>query len=125
MMTTITTSGFGRSIMNKELCNLICGCLQTDECIAHCNYDPCCTCERLANYLEANGCVILPWKIGDTIYYITDRGTIARDTVIRLTITKKSVNPLLEKHTTGFWKHYKWFRTLPEAEDYLKQEKRV
>ena len=111
--------------MNKELCKLICACLQTDECIAHCNYGPCCTCQRLTNYLEANNCEVLPWKIDDTVYYITDKGTIDTDIVIRLTITKIGVNPLLKRHKTSFWKSYKgkWFRTLTEAEEFVEELK--
>lgn len=107
----------------KRLTQLICESYQTDECIAHCNYGPCCTCERIANYLATSGCVVLPWKIGDTIYYITDRDTIETDTVIRLTITKNGVNPLLDKHTTGFWKHYKWFTSYDAAKTALKELK--
>lgn len=111
--------------MNKELFNLVCGSYQTDECIAHCNYGPCCTCLRITNYLEANGCVILPWKIGDTVYYITDNYQIDTDTIIRLTITSTGINPLLKRHKRGFWKSYKgrWFKTLFEAEDYLEELK--
>lgn len=106
----------------EKLTQLICECLQTDECIAHCNYGPCCTCKQIANYLTECGCSILPWHIGDTIYYINPQtNAIETDTVIRLTITKSSCNPLLDKHNTGFWKCYKWFRTRPEAEEYIKE----
>lgn len=109
----------------ERLVQLICESYQTDACIAHCNYGPCYTCERIANYFEASGCMVLPWKIGDTIYYITDRATIDTDTVIRLTITKKGINPLLDKHNTSFWKYYKckWFRTEEEAKTALKELK--
>ena len=106
-----------------RITQLVCECIQTDECIAHCNYGPCCTCTRIANYLSQCGCRILPWKIGDIIYYISPRNTIETDTVIRLTVTKNGVNPLLDKHTTSFWKCYKWFRTEEEAKDYLKELK--
>lgn len=111
--------------MNKELLTLVCQCLQTDECIAHCNYGPCCTCQRIANYLETAGCRVLPWKIGDVVYYITDKGTLDTDTVIRLTVTEAAVNPILKRHKNSFWKSYKgkWFRTLPEAEEFLEQLK--
>lgn len=108
--------------MSKELTQLVCECIQTDECIAHCNYGPCCTCERIANYLVACGCRVLPWQIGDIVYYINPRtNTIETDTVIRITITKSGCNPLLDKHKTGFWKYYKWFRTRVEAEEYIKE----
>ncbi len=112
-------------INRKRLTQLICESYQTDECIAHCNYGPCCTCERIANYLTQCGCVILPWKIGDTVYYITDRCTIDTDTVIRLTVTSTGVNPLLKRHKTSFWKSYKgkWFRTEEEAKTALKELK--
>ena len=109
----------------KRLTQLICESYQTDECIAHCNYGPCCTCEHIANYLEASGCVVLPWKIGDTVYYITNKGIIDTDTVIRLTVTSTGVNPLLKRHKTSFWKSYKgkWFRTEEEAKTALKELK--
>lgn len=104
-----------------RITQLVCECNQTDDCIAHCNYRPCCTCTRIANYLTQCGCIVLPWKIGDIIYYITDKGTIDTDTVIRLTVTKTGVNPLLDKHKNSFWKHYKgkWFRTQAEAEEFV------
>lgn len=110
---------------NKRLIQLVCESYQTDECIAHCNYGPCCTCERIANYLATSGCMVLPWKIGDTVYYITNDYKIETDTVIRLTITATDINPILDRHNRSFWKHYKgrWFKTLCEAEDYLEKLK--
>ena len=109
--------------MNQELLDLVCASYQTDECIAHCNHGPCGSCVSITNYLEANGCIVLPWKIGDTVYYITKDYKIDTDTVIRLTITSTGVNPILKRHNRDFWKHYKgrWFKTLFEAEDYLEE----
>lgn len=110
----------------ERLTQLVCECLQTDECIAHCNYGPCCTCTRLANYLATSGCKPLPWKINDIIYYINPRTKkIETDTVIRLTITQAGCNPILAKHKTSFWKHYQWFRTEWEARNYLKNKKEL
>lgn len=54
----------------KRLTQLICESYQTDECIAHCNYGPCCTCERIANYLATSGEVIPPVDVGDKVWYI-------------------------------------------------------
>ena len=54
----------------KRLTQLICESYQTDECIAHCNYGPCCTCESIANYLVASGEVIPPVDVGDKVWYI-------------------------------------------------------
>ena len=54
----------------KRLTQLICESYQTDECIAHCNYGPCCTCDRIANYLVTSGEVIPPVDIGDKVWYI-------------------------------------------------------
>lgn len=109
--------------ITEDLTQLVCECLQTDECLAHCNHGPCFPCQRLAGCLIENGCVLLPWKIGDVVYYISNRETIEKDIIIRLTLTKTGCNPILEKHTTGFWKHYNWFRSYEEAKDYLKLKK--
>lgn len=54
----------------KRLTQLICESYQTDECIAHCNYGPCCTCERIASYLVTSGEVIPPVDVGDKVWYI-------------------------------------------------------
>jgi hypothetical protein len=54
----------------NRLTQLICDCLQTDECIAHCNHGPCCTCEQIANYLVTSGEVIPPVDVGDKVWYI-------------------------------------------------------
>lgn len=54
----------------KRLTQLICESYQTDECIAHCNYGPCCTCERIASYLTTSGEVIPPVDVGDKVWYI-------------------------------------------------------
>ena len=54
----------------KRLTQLICESYQTDECIANCNYGPCCTCERITNYLVTSGEVIPPVDVGDKVWYI-------------------------------------------------------
>lgn len=54
----------------KRLMQLICESYQTDECIAHCNYGPCCTCKMITNYLVASGEVIPPVDVGDKVWYI-------------------------------------------------------
>lgn len=54
----------------KRLTQLICESCQTDECIAHCNHGPCCTCERIANYLATSGEVLPPVDVGDKVWYI-------------------------------------------------------
>lgn len=80
----------------------MCESIQTDECIAHCrNY--CSVCTNVVNRLIASGMTTSPWQIGDIIYYINPQtNTIEIDTVIRLTVTKSSVNPILKTHNTGF-----------------------
>ena len=54
----------------NRLTQLICDCLQTDECIARCNHGPCCTCDHIANYLATCGTVIPPVDVGDKVWYI-------------------------------------------------------
>ena len=54
----------------KRLTQLVCESYQTDECIAHCNHRPCCTCKRIATYLATSGEVISHVDVGDKVQYI-------------------------------------------------------
>ena len=90
--------------MKQELLDLVCASYQTDECIAHCNHGPCGSCVSITNYLEANGCIVLPWKIGDTVYYITKDYKIDTDTVIRLTITSTGIE--ISENFGQVYNHY-------------------
>lgn len=56
--------------MRNRLVELVCGAIQTDGCIAHCNYAPCIRCEIIADHLIANGVIVPPCKVGDMIYKI-------------------------------------------------------
>ena len=111
--------------MLDKLCELVCESVQTNECIAHCrNY--CNICKDIANRLIASGMTTSPWQVGDTIYYINPQtNTIETDAVVRLTVTKSGVNPILKRHNTGFWKYYTWFTSQEEAENYLAEQQRV
>lgn len=61
---------------------------------------------ELAKYLIANGVMLLPYKVGDKIYYI-DRHTnkVEEDTIKFITITKNGPKPILTWHNTGFWEY--------------------
>lgn len=78
----------------------------------------------IANHLLAHGVTILPYKVGDAIYYIDeDTHSIGTDTVKFLTVTKNGVRPILNGHNTWFWKDHVWgqnvFLSLEEAENAL------
>lgn len=53
-----------------RLVELVCGAIQTDGCIAHCNYAPCIRCEIIADHLIENGVIVPPCKVGDRVYSI-------------------------------------------------------
>lgn len=62
---------------------------------------------ELAKYLIANGVMLLPYKVGDKIYYI-DRHTnkVEEDTIKFITITKNGPKPILTRHNKHFWEYY-------------------
>lgn len=64
-------------------------------------------CDEAARALEK--AMILPYSIGDTLYYINERtGKIDTDTVKFITITKTGPKPILERHNRRFWKYYQF-----------------
>lgn len=66
-----------------------------------------------AEYLVTNRAIVLPCKIGDTLYYL-DRysKSIETDTVKYFTITKNGCKPILERHNIKFWENYEWGKTV-------------
>ena len=62
---------------------------------------------NIADNLIANGVTVLPYKVGDKIYYI-DRytNTVEEDTIKFITITKHGCKPILMRHSTKFWDYY-------------------
>jgi hypothetical protein len=62
---------------------------------------------NIADNLIDNGVTILPYKVGDKIYYI-DRYTnnIEEDTIKFITITNKGFKPILTRHNIRFWEYY-------------------
>lgn len=78
----------------------------------------------LADYLLANKVCLLPFNVGDIIYYIdTESYTIETDIIERVTVTKKGFYPKLKKHTNGFWKAYKWFTSYESAQKFFNRLK--
>lgn len=53
-----------------RLIELICDKIQDGHCIGYCNHPPCNQCKDLADYLIANGVIVPPCKVGDTVYVI-------------------------------------------------------
>jgi hypothetical protein len=64
-------------------------------------------CDEAARALEK--AVVLPYSLGDTLYYIDRRtGEIDTDTVKFITITKAGPKPILERHNRRFWEYYQF-----------------
>ena len=53
-----------------RLIELICDKIQDGHCIGYCNHPPCNQCKDLADYLIANGVIVPPCRVGDTVYVI-------------------------------------------------------
>ena len=53
-----------------RLIELICDKIQDGHCIGYCNHPPCTQCTDIADYLLANGVILPPCKVGDTVYVI-------------------------------------------------------
>ena len=81
---------------------------------------------NIADNLIANGVTVLPYRVGDKIYYI-DRYTnnIEEDIIKFITITKHGYKPILTRHNTKFWEYYMFganaFLSKEEAEAVLKE----
>ena len=56
--------------MRDRLIELVCEATQEDNCVAHCNYPPCNKCKSIADHLLANGVIVPPCKVGDTLWYL-------------------------------------------------------
>jgi uncharacterized membrane protein len=61
----------------------------------------------LVDYLINHGVTVLPYKVGDKLYYI-DRhiNTVEEDTIKFITITKNGPKPILTRHNARFWEYY-------------------
>lgn len=56
------------SYNRDRLIELICDKIQDGHCIGYCNHPPCTQCTDIADYLIANGVIVLPCKVGDRVY---------------------------------------------------------
>ena len=76
-----------------RLIELICDKIQDGHCIGYCNHPPCTQCTDIADYLLANGVIVLTCKVGDTVYMITPNGNIRNLTIesIDIELEKKEV----------------------------------
>ena len=104
------------------------------------------TAQTVADHLLANGVIVPPCKVGDTVYKITHlcggETIIVKGTVIEITMTEKSVNSKKVDYRFYFWAdgevrtqrmHSLWcywfdvgetvFLTKEEAEEKLKELK--
>ena len=100
--------------MRDRLIELVCEGIQTDECIGHCNHPYCHEVERIADHLLANGVIVLPCKVWDTVYYLTsvDVGKelniadIFCGTVQSVAFDGKNIW-IAAKYTNGLYYHHK------------------
>ena len=69
--------------------------------------------KTIADHLIANGVIVPPCKVGDTLYYL-DRysKSVETDTVKFFTITKNGCKPILTRHNIKFWEMYEWGKTV-------------
>jgi hypothetical protein len=49
---------------------IVCEGLQSEDCVAHCNYPPCLRCAAIAANIVNSGIVIPPVDVGDKVWYI-------------------------------------------------------
>lgn len=75
--------------MRDRLIELICDKLQ-DGCECYCNHPPCGKCKDIADYLFANGVIVPPCKVGDTVYE-TDGVRIYESTIDEVTYYTNNV----------------------------------
>ena len=79
-----------------------------------------------ADHLLANGVIVPPIGVGQTLWYIDEYSqTVKSDTVKFLTVTKSDVKPILRYHNVRFWEMHQWgktvFLTKSQAEEALKK----
>ncbi len=93
--------------------------------------------EDIADYLLANGIIVPPCKVGDTVYYVSENplnlsvqaNTIYEATVVRFTITRRGITLVIQIHNdygvTELPDVTEWgitvFATKEEAEQALKE----
>ena len=82
------------------------------------------TCDRAARTLEK--CYLVPYNVGDTLYFINHLGNIDTDTIKYITITKTGAKPILNHHNIRFWNYHELGRDVffTEAEA-LEAKKRL
>jgi hypothetical protein len=54
----------------ERIQEIVCEGLQSEDCIAHCNYQPCLQCAAVATNVVNSGIVIPPVDVGDKVWYI-------------------------------------------------------
>ena len=54
----------------ERIQEIVCEGLQSEDCIAHCNYPPCLHCTAITTNLINSGIVIPPVDVGDKVWYI-------------------------------------------------------
>ena len=61
-------------------------------------------CHEAARIFENH--TVVPFNVGDTLYYIEDTGEIETDIVKFITITKNGAKPILTHCNIKFWENY-------------------
>lgn len=68
---------------------------------------------RYEDLEEQERLVILPCKIGDTIFYINKYTNVIESDVVKFfTFTKDGIKPILKLHNKKFWDFYEWGKTV-------------
>ena len=100
----------------EDICD---GTFDCDEC----EYNPSdnnCRCELTADHLLANGVIVPPCKVGQTIYYADDfLGIVEKCKVYGFTFVNKKINLLVDNGELKFLT-LTWHSTKEEAEQALK-----
>lgn len=117
-----------------RLIELICDKIQDGHCIGYCNYPPCNQCKDLADYLIANGVIVLPCKVGDKVYIVKSRTSddknlyIIEDVVKRIVFDKSEDTGFIHSRIEFFntssvsdWLFQNIFLTREEAEKALER----
>ncbi|MBR5544880.1 MAG: hypothetical protein IKU66_05340 [Clostridia bacterium] len=80
-----------------------CDCENTDDCYNDCNV---CLCEKLADHLIANGVIVPPCKVGETVYWVTNYITDRRVLDLCIAYNEETDCGIVKLTVDGFYYNY-------------------